>query len=77
MLFKDTHHKNTTRRGVLIFDEIRVVWTGDQYFLAFECAISRKLSMLSSVSIICLDMCAGMCVINRVFMLWCKSRSFI
>ena len=33
--------------------------------------------MLSSLSIVCLGMCAGMCVISRVFILGCKSRSFI
>ena len=33
--------------------------------------------MLSSVSIVCLGMCAGMWVISRVFILGCKSRSFI
>ena len=31
--------------------------------------------MLSSVSIVCLGMCAGMWVISRVFILGCKSRS--
>ena len=33
--------------------------------------------MLSSVSIVCLGMCAGMWVICRVFILGCKRRSFI
>ena len=33
--------------------------------------------MLSSVSIVCSGMCAGMWVISRVFILGCKSRSFI
>ena len=33
--------------------------------------------MLSSVSIVCAGMCAGMWVISRVFILGCESKSFI
>ena len=44
--------------------------------IVFSCVWLQE-NMLSSVSIICLDMSAGMWVISRVFILGCMSRSFI